>query len=39
MTGVLRLRTLGGELWRANLVRAVLAGWEIWAGVDSWVGG
>jgi hypothetical protein len=29
MTGVLRLRTLGGELWRANLVRAVLAGWGI----------
>ena len=29
MTGVLRLRTLCGELWRANLVRAVLAGWGI----------
>jgi len=35
MTGVLKVRSLGGELWRANLVRAVLEGWEIWAGVDS----
>jgi len=35
MKSGLRGRCLGGELWRANLVRAVLAGWEIWAGGDS----
>jgi len=39
MKSGLKGRCLGGDLWQAILVRAVLEGWGIWDGGGLWVGG